>query len=81
MLGETDRLRPVPPAAETDQLVRDALSCLPVDQREAVVLHLRGQMTFRQIAALQDVSVNTAQGRYRYGIEKLRSLLEEQVNQ
>ena len=67
-------------AAETAQLVRDALGQLPIDQREAVVLHLRGQMTFRQVAALQDVSVNTVQGRYRYGIKKLRSLLQEQVN-
>jgi DNA-directed RNA polymerase specialized sigma24 family protein len=34
-------------------------------------------MKFRQIAGMLDISVNTAQSRYRYGIEKLRQLLSE----
>jgi DNA-directed RNA polymerase specialized sigma24 family protein len=36
-------------------------------------------MTFRRIATLQSASVNTVKGRYRYGIEKLRSLLNGKV--
>jgi RNA polymerase sigma-70 factor (ECF subfamily) len=51
----------------------DALAKLPYEQREAVTLHLRSGMTFRQIARLQSVSVNTAKGRYRYALAKLRS--------
>lgn len=53
----------------------DALARLPYEQREVVTLHLRAGMTFRQIACLQAVSVNTAKGRYRYALEKLRSVL------
>jgi DNA-directed RNA polymerase specialized sigma24 family protein len=36
-------------------------------------------MKFRQIAQLQEVSTKTAQSRYRYGIDKLRSLLDGKV--
>lgn len=48
---------------------------LPHEQRETIVLHLQGKLPFREIARLQDISVNTALSRYRYGLEKLRSML------
>ncbi len=57
----------------------DALSQLPYEQREAVVLHLRAGMTFGAIATAQGLSINTVQSRYRYGIEKLRSMLNGEV--
>ena len=52
-----------------------ALNQLPQDQREVIVLHLRGRLKFRRIAQLQNVSINTIQSRYRYALDKLRSLL------
>jgi len=61
------------------QLLNSALSRLPYKQRETVILHLRGGLKFRQIAELQNVSINTVQGRYRYGLDKLRTLLDGQV--
>ena len=84
---ETDALLPgreLPPEQQVlqrDELrrVHRALGRLPYDQREAVVLHLQIGLTFKRIAQLQDVSVNTAQGRYRYGMEKLRSLLNGEM--
>jgi DNA-directed RNA polymerase specialized sigma24 family protein len=45
----------------------------------AVTLRMRANMTFRQIARLQKTSISTVNGRYRYGIEKLRSLLNSEV--
>ena len=57
-----------------DQL-NNALSQLSYEQREVITLHLYGQMKFRQIAKLQQTSINTVQSRYRYGIDKLRELL------
>lgn len=57
----------------------DALARLPYEQREAVVMHLRGGLKFGQIARLQGVSVNTAKGRYRYALAKLRSLLNGEL--
>jgi RNA polymerase sigma-70 factor (ECF subfamily) len=57
------------------KIVMRALEKLAPEQREVIVLHLQGDMKFRQIATMLDVSVNTAQSRYRYGMEKLRQLL------
>ena len=57
----------------------DILARLPSEQREVVVLHLRAGMKFRQIAKLQGISVNTVKGRYRYGLDKLRSILNGEV--
>ena len=57
--------------------LEEVLKYLPYEQKEAVMLHLKGGMKFMQIAEIQDVSINTVQSRYRYGIEKLRSLLSE----
>jgi hypothetical protein len=37
-------------------------------------------MKFKAVAEFQGVSINTIQGRYRYGLDKLRSLLNGEVN-
>jgi RNA polymerase sigma-70 factor (ECF subfamily) len=62
------------------QHVGRALARLPYEQREAVLLHLRSGMKFRAIAQVQSVSINTVQGRYRYGMERLRVLLNGKLN-
>ena len=59
--------------------LRQAISQIPYEQREAVMLHLKGGMKFREIAKLQGLSVSTIHGRYRYGLDKLRSLLNSEV--
>ena len=63
----------------------ERLSCamvyLPYEQREVITLRMEAKMTFRQIAALQKTSISTINGRYRYGIEKLRSLLNSEVTE
>ena len=56
-----------------------AIAQLPGEQREVVVFHLKGQMKFREIAKLQGASVNTILGRYRYGLNKLRSILDGEI--
>ena len=55
--------------------LNNALSQLSYAQREVITLHLHGSMKFKAIAKLQQTSINTVQSRYRYGIDKLRSLL------
>ena len=57
----------------------DILAKLPFEQREVVILHLRAGIKFGQIAKLQGISVNTVKGRYRYGLNKLRSILNGEV--
>jgi RNA polymerase sigma-70 factor (ECF subfamily) len=65
----------------TEESVRlnRAIAELPIDQREAIILRVKGEMKFKEIARLQGVSVNTVQGRYRYGLSKLRSILNGEV--
>jgi len=62
-------------ATEESRRISAALGQLPYEQRETVALHLNAGMTFRQIAQHQNVSISTAKGRYRYGLDKLRSIL------
>jgi len=57
-----------------------AMAVLPYAQREVVMLHLYSGMKFRAIADAQGVSINTVQGRYRYGLDKLRSMLNGEVS-
>jgi RNA polymerase sigma factor (sigma-70 family) len=61
------------------QILSSALAHLTYEQREVIVLHIHGQMRFRAIAKSLDISVNTAKGRYRYGINKLRSILNSEI--
>jgi RNA polymerase sigma-70 factor (ECF subfamily) len=61
--------------SEESVRIFEAMAELPAEQREVVSLHIHGQMKFREIAEQLKVSINTVQSRYRYGIEKLRTLL------
>ncbi len=51
------------------------MSLLPEEQKEIVVLHLQSKLPFREIAALREISINTAMSRYRYALDKIRSAL------
>jgi len=65
--------------SEESQRLNRAIAQLPAEQREVIALRLKGEITFSQIAKLHNVSVNTIQGRYRYGLNKLRSVLNGKV--
>ena len=52
-----------------------ALRELPPDQREVVHLKAFEGMTFDEIAAFTNESINTVASRYRYAFEKLRASL------
>lgn len=62
-----------------DQLGR-ALAQLPYEQRETLLLRSYGRMRLAAIAEAQGISINTVHARYRYAIEKLRALLDSEVN-
>jgi RNA polymerase sigma-70 factor (ECF subfamily) len=66
-------------SSEEAQRLNQAIAQLPSEQREVIALRLKGKMTFREIAKLHNVSVNTIQGQYRYGLNKLRSVLNGEV--
>lgn len=67
--------------SEQAMLLANALADLPEEQREVVLLRLKAAMKFRDIAELQQTSVNTVLSRYRYGLERLRSMLDGEVRE
>ena len=81
---EPDRLWFTPPdrdhAAELN--LRRALQALPDDQRQVVVLHIWGELTFSQVAEILGIGANTAASRYRYALTKLRDamMVKEKTN-
>ena len=66
--------------SEELELLSNAMAQIPYEQREVVTLYMQGGMTFRQIAKIQNASINTVQGRYRYGLNKLRSILNSEID-
>jgi len=76
-----DSVRPDRRAMSNERLrqINSALAQLPYQQREVIILHFQSRLTFKEIAKSQSVSLNTIQSRYRYGIDKLRSILDGEV--
>lgn len=64
-----------PDESEAERAAMRCLAALPQLQREVIVLKIWHQYTFEEIGELLGVSPNTAAGRYRYGMEKLRAAL------
>jgi len=59
----------------------EALAQLPLEQRETIVLHLNAGMKFKDIAKMQRIPLSTVQGRYRYGLDKMRTILKERAKE
>src|SRR6476659_7677039 len=55
--------------------VKDMMELLPEDQREVIILRHYGDMSFKEIAAVTNCSINTALGRMRYGLINLRKMM------
>jgi RNA polymerase sigma-70 factor (ECF subfamily) len=74
---------PVQMAIRSDEMLRlrAAVEQLPYEQREAIMLHVHTGLKFREIAGHQNVSLKTAISRYRYGLDKLRSILNGEVTE
>jgi len=49
---------------------------LPLDQRDVLMMRLYKDMSFKEIAEITEVSINTALGRMRYAIINLRKIIE-----
>jgi RNA polymerase sigma factor (sigma-70 family) len=64
-------------AHEQAQALNRAVEALPEEQREAFLLHVEGELTVEEIAAVTDCSFETAKSRLRYARSKLRELLKE----
>ena len=52
------------------------LKGLPADQREVIVLKIWHDYTFEEIGTILEISPNTAAGRYRYGLKKMKNFVK-----
>lgn len=64
--------------SQTHDKVRRLVDLLPPEQREVVILRHYADMSFKEIASLTRVSINTALGRMRYALINIRKMIEEQ---
>ena len=57
--------------------VRRLVDALPDNQREVLYMRYYQDLSFKEIAAITGVSINTALGRMRYAILNMRRIAEE----
>jgi RNA polymerase sigma-70 factor (ECF subfamily) len=64
---------------ERTRHIESAMSRLPAEQREVLVMKIWGELTFRMIAEALGISQNTAASRYRYALNALRGEMQRDV--
>lgn len=60
--------------------LQQALGQIPPQQREIILWHLHQDISFREIACMQGISINTVASRYRYALEKLSIFITGKQN-
>lgn len=60
--------------SQTHKDLRKMIRLLPDDQKEVLIMRLYGDMSFKEIADVTEVSINTALGRMRYALNNLRKM-------
>jgi RNA polymerase sigma-70 factor (ECF subfamily) len=61
---------------EKESMVRAVINKLPEEQRQVLILRHYGDLSFKEIAAMTGVSINTALGRMRYALNNMRKMME-----
>jgi len=61
---------------EKEGMVRAVINKLPEEQRQVLILRHYGELSFKEIAAMTGVSINTALGRMRYALNNMRKMME-----
>ncbi len=67
-------------AMVSDQIsddVKKVIKQLPQDQKEVLMMRLFYKMSFKEIAEMNNISINTALGRMRYAIINMRKIVDE----
>ena len=61
---------------QTYKDLRKLIQLLPDDQKEVLIMRHYGDMSFKEIADVTQVSINTALGRMRYALNNLRKMIQ-----
>ncbi len=59
--------------------LRRMIQLLPDEQKEVLIMRHYGNLSFKEIAELTDVSINTALGRMRYALSNLRKMMTVKI--
>ncbi|PZF72343.1 RNA polymerase sigma factor [Taibaiella soli] len=62
---------------QTHEGVRQLIDRLPEEQREVIILRMYGDLSFKEISDITNVSINTALGRMRYALINLRKMITD----
>lgn len=62
---------------ELETQMVDLIEYLPESQRDILKMRIFKEMSFKDIADLEDISINTALGRMRYALINLRKMIEK----
>ncbi|WP_423147648.1 RNA polymerase sigma factor [Rubrolithibacter danxiaensis] len=62
---------------QTHKDLRAMIHLLPSDQKEVLIMRHFGELSFKEIAEITNVSINTALGRMRYALNNLRKMITE----
>lgn len=60
---------------QTHQDLRELIHLLPSEQKEVLIMRHYGELSFKEISEITDVSINTALGRMRYALNNLRKMI------
>jgi RNA polymerase sigma factor (sigma-70 family) len=60
---------------QTHDDLKQLIHLLPSEQKEVLIMRHYGELSFKEIADLTDVSINTALGRMRYALNNLRKMM------
>lgn len=68
-------------SGELREVVQVALGKLPPEQRSVLLMRQYADLTFREIAALEGCSINTALSRMRYALGNMRKILANKLGE
>lgn len=60
---------------QTHQDLKSLIRLLPDEQKEVLIMRHYGELSFKDISEITDVSINTALGRMRYALNNLRKMI------
>ena len=62
---------------QANNTIRKLVEKLPDEQREVIIMRHYANLSFKEIAAMTNCSINTALGRMRYGLLNIRRMISE----
>lgn len=65
--------------ADLRRVLNEALAALPEAQRRTFVLHVDGELSYREVAAALRISIGTVMSRLYYARQKLRAYLARRI--